>query len=200
VSDTHRAVFLDLVVSKGARWESSGHILLDCCVHTKPNSLHLYIPHSSCHPRGATSGFISGEARRYVCLCSAHDDALNQCLVFARALRARGYPLATIVRELCKIDYSRRLEYLRLAPPSPTVVVNKRSMSDTRTVAFVVPYTPTVARWGIGQALSACFDDIPHIATVLAWSNAPNLERTLALRNLKPEPLPPPGYHAQPPM
>jgi hypothetical protein len=181
VSTTH-AVFLDLVVSKGARWESSGHTLLDTRVHTKPNNLHLYIPHISCHPRGAVSGFISGEARRFVCLCSTHEDATAQCLAFARALHARGYPLDTIVEELCKIDYHKRSEYLRLTHSDP----DNPACDDTRVVAFVLPYTPTTASWNVGQALRLCFDDIPHLSTVMAWQNAPNLQHTLGLRNLKP--------------
>ncbi len=47
VSSTAHAVFLGMVVSKVARWASSGHVLLDCKVHTKPGSLHIYIPYSS---------------------------------------------------------------------------------------------------------------------------------------------------------
>lgn len=206
--DPTHAVFLDMEISKGARWEASGHVLLDCKVHTKPNSLHLYIPYSSSHPRGAVTGFIAGEARRFVCLCTAIEDAREQCLAFAKALHARGYPLDVIVRQLCKIDYGSRMVYLKLAqaqPPSgSTSSVNATStgaalipagITEPRTVAFVLPFTPASARWGIGEALRTCFEGVPHLKTVLAWRNASNLQRTLGLRGLKSTssdlPLPP---------
>lgn len=188
VIDSSQAVFLDMVIFKGARWSGSGHTLLDCRVHTKPGSLHLYIPSFSCHPRGATTGFISGEARRFVCLSTSHEGALEQCLVFARALYARGYPIDTIVNELGKVDYNKRFQYLRLTPTPTSSVVNPVDASDARVVAFVVPYTPITARWGIGKALKECFESTPHLTPVLAWSNSPNLQRTLSLRNLKPAP------------
>lgn len=197
VSSTTHAIFLDMVVSKGARWASSGHVLLDCKVHTKPGSLHLYIPYSSNHPRGALTAFISGEARRFVCLCTDIDDAREQCRVFAEALQARGYPLGVIVKELCKIDHSLRLVYLGLAPkPDLDEDAEDAPSTDARTVAFVIPHTPTSARWGIGEALRTCFESVPHLAPVLAWQNAPSLQHTLGLRCLKPPapnpPSPPP--------
>ena len=190
-SPTH-AVFLDMSISKGARWTRSGGVLLDCKVYAKPNSLHLYIPYTSSHPRGALTGFISGEARRFVCLCTDVEDARSQCLTFAQALQARGYPLDVIVSQLSKIDYNQRMVYLKLAPapiPSPDPSVPVPAL-NARTVAFVVPYTPTSAHWGIGDALRSCFEAVPHLAPVLAWRNASNLQRTLGLRCLKPPPDP----------
>ena len=183
-------------ISKGARCTRSGDVLLasDRKVYAKPNSLHPYIPYTSGHPRGALTGFISGEARRFVCLCTDVEDARSQCLTFAQALQARGYPLDVIVSQLSKIDYNRRMVYLKLAPapsPSPDPFAPAPAPAlNARTVAFVVPYTPTSAGWGIGDALRSCFEAVPHLAPVLAWRNASNLQRTLGLRCLKPPPDP----------
>ncbi len=75
-----------------------------------------------------------------MCLCMAIEDAREQCLAFAKALHARGYPLDVIVRLLCKNDYGGRLVYLKLAqgqPPSgSTSRVNATSTMVTVQATF----------------------------------------------------------------
>ena len=205
--------FLDVVISKGTRWLQSGGTLLDTRVFTKPGNLHLYIPFSSAHPQAALSGFIAGEARRFVQLCTAKEDALSQSKVFANALVARGYPLSLVVKQLASVQYERRAEYLRLvdavpepagaqpevsppatAPLDPESDVESADSlaqaapsthsrpSDTRRVALVLPYSPSVRDLRVGPTLHDAFRGVDHIRPVVAWRNSPNLQGLLRLQ------------------
>ena len=203
--------FLDMVISKGDRWRKSGGLYLDMRVFVKPNNLHLYIPWSSCHPRAALSGYIAGEARRYVCLSTCEAAALEQSRALVVALRARGYPLGVIVRQLSSIKYGERRRYLGLDAHTPTcgcsndTLVSTHTCGDsndthttrtsstsndtkqtrvlsTRTVALVLPYSPTLHSLRVADALRNSFVSVPHIRPVIAWSNNDNLQRKLRLQ------------------
>jgi len=182
-SDTQ---FLDMVIFKGERWRTSEHRLLDLRVFAKPLNLHLYVPPSSAHAAAALSGFISGEGRRFVCLSSSEDLALAQTKSFIDALRARGYPWATIVQQLAGVSYSQRNRYLGLEVSA----VATSGARDRRTVAFVLPHSPAARALRLSRTLQSAFGrgDTPHLRAVLAWRNSANLAQRLKLSFPQPNP------------
>ena len=152
----------------------------------KELNAHLYIPYSSFHPRSALAGFISGEGRRFICLCSNPIDALEQSRLFVEQLQARGYPLSVIIPQLCKVQYRRRFEYLRLSPPQqPTSGprVDVSTLRNRRMVPLILPFTPTTRDWRVQRTLFDLFSPLtPHLRPMVVWRNARSLQQTLGLQ------------------
>jgi hypothetical protein len=182
-SDTQ---FLVMVIFKGERWRAFEHRLLDLRVFAKPLNLHMYVPPSSAHAAAALSGFISGEGRRFVCLSSSEDLALAQTMSFIDALRARGYPLATIVQQLAGVSCSQRNRYLGLE----VAAVTTSGARDRRTVAFVLPHSPAARALRLSSTLQSALGrgDTPHLRAALAWRNSANLAQRLKLPFPQPNP------------
>ena len=160
ISD-HSVHFLDIFMAKGLRWNLYNYAL-DTSVYSKPDNInyHLLLPFHSSLPLSTRTGFIASEARRATCISSSFEAALSFTTSFAVYLRARGHPLDIIVRQLAKIDYSKRHEYLDLA-----VVTNaplhcfshqpkRYKPTDQRIVNLVLPYRPELARLRLAKTLS----------------------------------------------
>ena len=160
--------FLDVTISKGRRWQQSG-CLLDTCLYEKPTNRFTYIPWTSYHSEAARTGYISGEARRYVMLSSSEEDALEAARRFTDRLRARGYPMDTVLKELGKVQYKRRQEYIFSDSRSGQTV------DDTRTVPFILPQCPLSLDLGIGDIIKRHLRPLRHLRPVIAWTNARNL-------------------------
>lgn len=189
----HQVTFLDVTVFKGMRWACSGCFLLDTKVYVKPLNAHLYIPYSSFHPRSALTGFISGEARRYICLCSNPFDALEQSRLFVQHLQARGYPLSVIIPQLCKVQYNRRLEYLKLEPGPDSGSGSMPVLGQRRLVPFILPYTPATQSWSVQSALVSHFGTLtPHLRPMVVWKNWKNMQQTLGIHWPRSRPQHPP--------
>lgn len=189
----HQVTFLDVTVFKGMRWACSGCFLLDTKVYVKPLNAHLYIPYSSFHPRSALTGFISGEARRYICLCSNPFDALEQSRLFVQHLQARGYPLSVIIPQLCKVQYNRRLEYLKLEPGPDSGSGSVPVLGQRRLVPFILPYTPATQSWSVQSALVSHFGTLtPHLRPMVVWKNWKNMQQTLGIHWPRSRPQHPP--------
>ncbi len=90
VTHSSSAVFLDLEIYKGSRFEESSKF--DLRVHQKSMNLYLYIPWTSFHTDAAKRSFIQTELMRYVRNSSHHEDYLRLKRVFYERLRDRGYP------------------------------------------------------------------------------------------------------------
>ena len=160
--------FLDITISKGRRWAQT-QCQLDTCVYEKPTNRFTYIPWSSYHSTSAKTGYISGEARRYVMLSSAEDDALAAARRFTERLRARGYPMDTILKELGKVQYGRRTAYI--FGDNRT----QRRRDDTRVVPFVMPQCPLALDLGVGDIIKQHLQPYRHVRPLIAWTNARNL-------------------------
>ena len=117
--------------------------------------------------------------------------ALEQSLALVVALRARGYPLGVIVRQLSSIKYGERRRYLGLDAHTPTcgcsndTLVSTHTCGDsnathtrtrtsstcndtkqtrvlsTRTVALVLPYSPALHSLRVADALRNSFLERP---------------------------------------
>jgi hypothetical protein len=173
-----QVIFLDMVIEKGPRWHHT-HCKLDTRVYSKPLNKHLFIPFSSAH--SSLASFISGEARRFVCLSTSEDDALLSSLQFQQQLLARGYPIQVIVEQLACIHYSRRHHYLRAKDFKP--VKQKPNIVNTpATCPFVLPFIPQIATLGVGKHVHKHLAVFPHLKPVMAWRAAPKLQSFLGLQ------------------
>lgn len=136
------AVWLDLFISKGSRFSSSG--VLDLSVYQKNLNLFLYLPYSSYHPRHAKLSFITAEIKRYVKYCSSFDDYITIRDKFVRCLRLRGFPFNVIQRAASSVCYADR----------STLLDHKRSSTVTLRPTLVLQHNPSFWSLGIRDVLS----------------------------------------------
>ena len=168
--------YLDMTISKSSRWQSSNHLQLDLQPYEKPMNNYLYIPFSSCHPRSSLIGFIAAEARRFVIISSSLEAALAASERFAQRLLSRGYPIATIVKQLSKIKYSERLNYIN----SSTGTNNRSTPThQQRITPLILPYSPALRCLNINHIITEQLSRFYWINPLLAWSNNRNLNQVL---------------------
>lgn len=101
-----------LINSMGLKWEFSNRstdvTFMDLNIHlrrgkiftslyAKPMALHLYIPPSSCHAPGLSTGLIYGHFYRIYQLCSHEHDIEREIHLFCNRLLDRGYSLSELI-------------------------------------------------------------------------------------------------------
>jgi hypothetical protein len=172
-TSTEEVNFMDMTISKGARWRATGYTQLDTAPYEKPMNRFLYIPYTSNHPRASLTGFIAGEARRFICLSSNEQAALDACDRLVRRLHARGYPLQTILEQLTKVHYDKRMEYIT---PKHR---DSHGHADTRTAPLIMRYAPWTEAQHIGKQLHEALAPYSWIKPVVAWCNGLNLSNLL---------------------
>ena len=86
----HKATFMDLNIKL-----SNGRLYTS--IYAKPLALHLYIPPTSCHAPGMTSGLIYGHFYRLFMLCSHESDIEKEIYLFFTRLLDRGYSFPTLL-------------------------------------------------------------------------------------------------------
>ena len=116
ISD-YKAVFLDLIISKGSRFVDDGRF--DVCTFQKAANSYFYIPWFSAHPRHLKAGFVKGELLRYVRNCSFFHQYLDLRQLFYNRLRARGYPRAFLRFVFHQVNHSTRPQLLDLNHSQP---------------------------------------------------------------------------------
>lgn len=87
---SHTVNFMDLVITLDAG-------KLSTRLYAKPMALHLYIPPSSCHTPGLTTGLIHGHFHRLFNLCSQEKDIEHEIYLFFNRLLDRGYSLPDLI-------------------------------------------------------------------------------------------------------
>lgn len=108
--DENQAIFLDLVIHKGSRFESEHR--LDLRTYFKPTNRLLYLPMISNHPTAMKAGIIKGEAIRTLRNSTNKTDWLNALSFIFKGLMARGYPPRFIKREWKKVRWEEREYYI----------------------------------------------------------------------------------------
>ena len=116
--------FQYLVNSMGLKWEFSTrsntvtfmdlniHIergKITTSIHAKPMALHLYIPPSSCHAPGITTGLIHGHFHRLFTLCSHESDIEREIYLFFNRLLDRGYSLPQLIPLFISAEQKARI-------------------------------------------------------------------------------------------
>lgn len=117
--DTQRAIFLDLIIHKGVRFEQERR--LDLRTYFKPTNRLLYLPMASNHPAAMKSGIIKGEAIRTLRNSSNKLHWLQDLGFIFKGLMARGYPPSFIQRAWKSVNWEDREFYItcRTSKQSP---------------------------------------------------------------------------------
>lgn len=104
------AIFLDLVIYKGIRYQNERR--LDLRTYFKPTNRLLYLPMVSNHPRTMKAGIITGEAIRTLRNSSDKLEWLKALEFIFKGLRARGYPASIIQRAWKNVRWEQREMYV----------------------------------------------------------------------------------------
>ena len=108
-------------------------------IHTtlfeKSLNLYLYIPPHSAHPPGVLTGLVIGNCHRIHTLCSDETDRINNLRSFLRRLRARGYPLSTL------LPLFHRAHLLASNPPTATALCSDAEDNKKR-IFFHLEFHP----------------------------------------------------------
>lgn len=122
-----RAIYLDLEVFKGRRFEKEGK--LDLKVYFKPTNKLLYLPAISHHPITHKVGIVRGEAIRCLRNCSDKADWLKALAVIFKGLMLRGYQPSQIQAQWSKVRFEDRLKLIHESPirskPEGTLVMTQ---------------------------------------------------------------------------
>jgi hypothetical protein len=94
-------IMLDLKISK-----------IRTLTFQKPLNKYSYLPFKSYHTLSMKTGFIKGEAIRYVRTCSRKKDYNKMIKLFTIRLQRRGYPLHLINQTINQVNYKFRTQYL----------------------------------------------------------------------------------------
>ena len=108
-------------------------------IYEKPLALNLYIPPSSSHPPGVTTGLVMGQVLRYFQLCSDQKDINDLLDVFMDRLIARGHQHHDLIPLFDKAvrnakTYIKKSDYEKLA------VKSARAEEASRRVYLHLPY------------------------------------------------------------
>ena len=108
-------------------------------IYEKPLALNLYIPPSSSHPPGVTTGLVMGQVLRYFQLCSDQKDINDLLDVFMDRLIARGHQHHDLIPLFDKAvrnakTYIKKSDYEKLA------VKSARAKEASRRVYLHLPY------------------------------------------------------------
>ena len=203
----HSVNFMDLIITiDGGRLSTN--------LYAKPMALHLYIPPSSCHTPGLTTGLIFGHFHRLFNLCSQEKDIEHEIYLFFNRLLDRGYSLPTLIPIFLNAEQKareRRAQQLyqrrnpQTAPPHETrcTASTAGSSLDPSSVFLHLRFHPSNPSSKTIQELwrrhmSTPMDEPPlHLLLnraghpteikqlIVAYSRAPNLGNILSCRKLQ---------------
>lgn len=121
----HEAIFLDLTIYKGQRYETMHK--LDLKPYFKPTNKLLYLPAKSCHPIAMKNGIVTGEAIRTLRNSSSKLEWLKALRFVFKGLLSRGHKPQHIQEKWKKIKFEDRNKFLnntlkRNKPKGPIVL------------------------------------------------------------------------------
>eukprot|EP01052_Picozoa_sp_SAG31_P027008 SAG31_NODE_2491_length_5612_cov_23.752766_5_plen_260_part_00 len=159
-----KAIFLDLVIFKGKRWQSTGHLDTKC--YQKPMNRYLYTPESSEHPKHCFRGIVHGELRRYIKRCSSRDDYLMIAIALRHRLSLRGFAeksLATAFKTAPRYE-SRQLALTARQTEQP---------GTSPVIVFSTTYSSSLQNSSLSRAIFLHRDYLPKhfddIEMLTAW-------------------------------
>lgn len=175
VSNTD-AVFLDLYIHKGQRFQQSG--ILDLKVYQKELNYYLYTPFSSWHTPASKGGLIITELKRYVRNSSSRDDYITIKRAFYERLRARGYPRPFLAKYFDKVKYADRTTLLTTKP---------RTKVPESTVFFTTTFNPLTRSINLNRMIKKHLgefkDDPDPITPMIGYKTGPNIASKICRNN-----------------
>lgn len=127
----HSAVFLDLTIYKGERYETTG--IMDLEVYTKPISKFLYLHRKSNHPPEIFDGIIKGELIRFLRNTSDEIRFNIKVNTLLKMLMVRGYQKNTLERIRSSIKFPDRHKFIQ-----------DRAIDGPTREFFTMPYHPMI--------------------------------------------------------
>lgn len=109
-SSAKECIYLDIVIYKGLRYNLTRRF--DTKTYFKPTNKFLYLPANSNHPSAHKKGMIKGEAIRTIRGCSDKAAWLKALRQIYAGMIARGHHPTTIKKELKKVRYQDRYQYI----------------------------------------------------------------------------------------
>ncbi len=110
-------------------------------LYSKPMSLHLYIPPSSCQAPGVATGLIFGHILRLYQLCSHQQDIDDELKQFYTRLTARGYSPSYFLPLFNRAEDNAR-RYIQRQNTMPTPPHPTTTPKNVEQVFFHIPYHP----------------------------------------------------------
>jgi len=154
----HVVEYLDLHISKGARYRASA--ILDTATHQKLLNRYLYIPQMSFHPQHVYAAWIRAELLRYLRNSSTEDGFYKIRDLFISRLLSRGYRPKFIASIFSKVSYTDRPQLLHVAqarltywrdpdnhgngPAPPPIVLRVTDAPNTHARHFGSALTPAL--------------------------------------------------------
>jgi len=105
------ANFLDLVLFKGSRFESSG--TLDLSLKEKPVGNNAFLHRYSNHPAHVYAGLIKGEAIRSIRNNSNEEDHKKRLATLTKVLLQRGYSPVEMAKAFSRTSFVHRRRYIQ---------------------------------------------------------------------------------------
>lgn len=122
-----KAIYLDLEITKGKRFDTQGK--LDLQVYFKPTNRLLYLPANSNHPIPHKIGVIRGEAIRLLRNSSDKESWLNSLSIIFKGLMSRGYTASQIKTQWRKVRFQDREKFVFFSrmrdKPAGTLVLTR---------------------------------------------------------------------------
>lgn len=120
-------VFLDTIVYKGRRFESTG--ILDLRTHIKVTNKQLYVHANSYHPLSVKKAIAKGEATRYL-RTNSDEQHFNQMTAKLKdKLQERGYSSSPIDKKIGEVSFGHR-----------GTALAKRHIPDDKPLTFVTRF------------------------------------------------------------
>ena len=108
-------------------------------IYEKPLALNLYIPPSSSHPPGVTTGLVMGQVLRYFQLCSDQKDIDDLLDVFMDRLIARGHQHHDLIPLFDKAVRNAKT-YIKKSDDEKLAVKSARAEEASKRVYLHLPY------------------------------------------------------------
>jgi hypothetical protein len=193
---SHTTVFMDLMIAL-----ENGR--LNTAIYAKPMALHLYIPPTSAHAPGITTGLIFGHTLQVYQLCSHQQDVDNELKLFFQRLINRGHSPTIILPLLKKAELKARERVAHERENIDDCIINKDKLDTRDQIFFRLPFHPSnpnsAAIQKIWQENIASPLEKPELTDLknhwghkiaiskltVAYSRGPNLGNLLSCRKLK---------------
>ena len=177
--------FMDMTMYKGNRFITTGKF--DTKVYQKPHNAYLYIAFDSNHPEHNPAALIKTELIRYVRICSDIENFNFIKSLFYSRLRDRKFSIEFLDKEMEKVQYSQRTEYLK----------DKRKATRKLhlPLVFKVQYNKRLDNLGLPKLFiecnndEICLDVIHHIlgkTPLICYKTEDNLQKQLVQAKFVP--------------
>jgi len=114
---------------------------VESTLYKKEQSLYLYIPPTSAHPKGMLSRFIHGNILHIHRLCSKTNDIHRKILDFHKCLTQRGYN-QSLINPIFERATQNAITYISHRKTNNNNARIRKTIDNNQTLFFHLPYHP----------------------------------------------------------